>query len=219
MRAKEIVGFGLIVCFALMSVGADSDGCRSQNPAQVEAAKKALNRPVYRPINDLEFKNYERRLKVADDPTAILWCTSAFPIPNSPLFTVPVVGKLSSGSKRPFPSHYWRGDSYGMQESPDAFGMFGSSSDYRFGFSPTGVYADWTNMSLFCTTEPSVWQKESTTIVMESDPALLDAHNRAREILKQNGPNAAHEASKILEEAIAKTRTKPSSAGDAKKGN
>ncbi len=152
------------------------------------AADKARDRNDYFiPKNDLDFHNYNRRQKIADDPTVILWCTSAFPIPSSPLFTVPIVGKLTSGGKRPFPN------------DPGPDGMYGSSGEYRYGFTPSGMYGDWYGMPTFCTTEPMVWQREQTVIVMQEDPLLMSAQEKAREFLKAG---QADKANDVLEEAI-----------------
>src|SRR5256885_5573748 len=65
----------------------------AQEQAQAQAAAKAASHVVYVPHNDVELNNYNARQKLADDPTTLLWCTSSFPIPGSPMFTVPVFGK------------------------------------------------------------------------------------------------------------------------------
>ncbi len=176
-----------------------------QPAAQAQAEKKAEGRNIFVQQNDIEFQNYNRRQQVADDPTTILWCTSAFNIPSSPLFTVPIVGKLTSGNKRPYPTerrnNYETADYFPEKPGPD--GMYGSSGEYRYGFTPAGIYADWYNMATFCTTEPTVWQRESTVIVMELDQTLLTAHQQAREALKRGDGTAA---TKILQDAINKTK-------------
>jgi hypothetical protein len=77
--------------------------------------------------------------------------------------------------------------------------MFGSSGEYRYGFTPAGVYNDWTGLETFCTTEPSVWQREKTTIVMASDPDLLKAQQDAQAALKAGDPVKAEQ---ILQAAI-----------------
>lgn len=161
--------------------------CSPQGQAYQEAVNKAAQRRPYIQQNNIEFDNYDRRQKITDDPTIIQWCTSAFSVPGSPIFTVPVVGKLTSGNKRPFSS----------EPGPD--GMYGSSGEYRFGFTPGGNYADWYNLETFCTTEPTVWQKERTEIVLQTDAALFEAQKRAQQALQNNKPE---EANKILEEAI-----------------
>lgn len=166
--------------------------CSERDKVQNAISDRAENRRPYAPVNDVEFKNYDRRQQLADDPTAILWCTSSFSNPSSPMFTVPVVGKLTSGGKRPFPRNV-DGDTL------DSGGMYGESGEYRFGFTPNNIYADYYGMEVFCTNEPTVWQRQSTTIVMQQDPVLLAAHQKAREALKANNPQ---EAERILAESI-----------------
>lgn len=181
----------MLVMASLVALGlsACSD---NQYKAQRAAQEKANDRPDYFiPQNDLDFHNYNRRQKIADDPTTILWCTSAFPIPSSPLFTVPIVGKITSGGKRPF------------LNDPGPDGMYGPSGEYRYGFTPSGMYSDWHNMSAFCTTEPMIWQREQTVIVMQEDPVLMAAQEKAREFLKSG---EADKANAVLEEAIKSLR-------------
>ena len=195
--------------FNIILAGSFSLGCgisnSEQKRSQKEAIERAEGRRAYVQQNDIEFQNYDKRQRIADDPTTILWCTSAFPIPSSPLFTVPVVGKLTSGTKRPYPTEINKNASNSeyYPELPGPDGIYGSSGDYRYGFNPIGMYADWTNMSLFCTQEPTVWQREKTDIVMQNDPALVAASNAARTALRLG--NAA-EAQRILEQAVASVR-------------
>lgn len=204
-RTKTGSVFLFIVLFlALIAFGCDDTATQSEK-SQLEAIQKSQNRKAYVQQNDIEFKNYDRRQKLADDPTAILWCTSAFPIPSSPLFTVPIVGKLTSGSKRPFPTeqNVNTTSSY-YPELPGPDGMYGSSGEYRYGFTPSGIYADWYGMPCFCTTEPMIWQKEKTEIVMQTDPALLEAHEAAKKFLNNGDSKQAYAT---LEEAIKKIRS------------
>jgi hypothetical protein len=180
----------LLFSAALASVLAVSCADRTpQEQSAEEARERASSRRAFVQQNDIEFKNYDRRQVLADDPNAIIWCTSSFPIASSPLFTIPVVGKLTSGSKRPYPKD--------GRPGPD--GMYGSSGEYRYGFTPTGVYADWYGMPVFCTTEPMVWQRKHTTVIMDTDQELLAAQKEAQAALGR-GDSAG--ASKILSAAI-----------------
>lgn len=193
----------LLICsifMIFMSSACDHPPTESQK-SQNEAINKASRRSAYVQKSDIEFNNYDKRQRLADDPSVILWCTSAFPIPSSPLFTVPIVGKLTSGNKRPFPTQQNRMGEVGWYypELPGPDGMYGSSGEYRFGFTPAGVYADWYGMPCFCTTEPMVWQRQKTEIVMQADPELLKAHELAKQALQKGD---AKEANAILEKSI-----------------
>ncbi len=200
---RQCVGLKiLLICVMFLGtfIFAACDDNRTE--AQKRAQEKAQNGEVYQPKNDMERKIYNKRQQIADDPTTILWCTSAFPIPSSPIFTVPIVGKLASGNKRPYPTSIalagGSGGSY-FPEIPGPDGMFGSSGEYRYGFTPGDYYADWYNMPCFCTTEPTIWQRQETKIVMQSDPQLLEAQNAARDALRKGNPKIANE---ILENAV-----------------
>lgn len=177
-------------------------GYSTNTTAQDQAQKKADNAQIYVPKNDIELKNYNQRMKIADDPTTILWCTSSFNTPASPLFTIPIIGKLTSGSKRPYSTSITKtGDYTYSPELPGPDGMFGTSGEYRYGFSPTGVYSDFYNIPTYCTTEPTIWQRQSTSLVLESDPTLLAAQQQAQALIKA-GDSAG--AQKVLEDAIRK---------------
>ena len=157
----------------------------TQSSQQEQVAGKVAGRTGYVPKNNVEFNNYDQRQRIADDPTTILWCTSAFPVTGSPLFTVAVKGKLTSGNKRPWPdSQVKYQDSY-SPELPGPDGMYGGSGDYRYGFTPGGQYVDFYNMQTYCTTEPSVWQRQKTTVVTQTDSGLFAAQQKAQELLKQ----------------------------------
>jgi hypothetical protein len=143
-----------------------------QYNAQMEAQRRAENRAAYVPRNSLDFLNYDRRQRISDNPTTIVWCTMFPPTPGVRPITVPIVGKLTSGGKRPFAS------------DPGPDGMYGSSGEYRYGFTPDGNMADIFNMASLCTTEPTVWQRNSTEIVVTIDPGLAAAGDRAEAQLK-----------------------------------
>lgn len=176
--------------YYLMALAVLLCACDNQQAAMQESINKASNRRAYVQKNDIEFNNYDKRQRRADNPNEIVWCTAAFPGTNLPLFTVPVVGKLTSGGKRPFPT----------EPGPD--GMYGSSGDYRYGFSPSGNMVDFYGIPTFCTDQPTIWQRESTKIVMASDPELMAAQKQASELLAQ-GKQA--EAYAVLNAAIVKS--------------
>jgi hypothetical protein len=187
-----VLFFGLSACY----------GSATTSDAQKAAEEKASQANVYVLRNNLELNNYNRRMQIADDPTTILWCTTAYPFTGSPMFTVAVVGKLTSGNKRPYQTEIIKDLDLNVSyypELPGPDGMFGSSGEYRYGFSPAGQYYDFYNMPTFCTTEPMIWQREQTTIVMGTDPTLLAAQQLARELLAQG---KTVEAQKVLTDAI-----------------
>jgi hypothetical protein len=204
LRRYGIVGLLVITVLILTACPSDNSGNKTAADA---AIAKAAGHQVYSPTHDLEFKNYNERQRIADDPTTILWCTSAFPIPSSPLFTIPIVGKLTSGSKRPYPTERTAGGNNGSSwytpEIPGPDGMYGTSDPYRYGFGPTGVYSEWANMPTYCTTEPTIWQRANTTIAMASDPVLLAAQEKAQALIAAGD---AAGAQKVLEAAIAQTQ-------------
>lgn len=132
-------------------------GCNAQQDAINRAQDTARTRQIPAMVNDVEYANYIRRLALADNPAVILFCT-AFPKNSSvPPVTFPIQGKLTSSGKRPWQT----ADSIG----PDA--MYGTSTEYRYGWTPAGTYVDFTGMDTICTTELTIFQRESTTVVNE----------------------------------------------------
>jgi hypothetical protein len=168
----------------------------NQDLAENQASQNAAGRQYYVPDNDVEGRNYNWRQEIADDPSMIVWCTFFPQNPSSPMITVPILGKLTSGGKRPFRQYDLNG-----YEQPGADGMYGSSGEYRFGFGPTGKfeYYDFYGVETFCTTVPLTFQREKTIIVMEKDPTLTAAGQQAQLALQANDPNLA---SQILLDAI-----------------
>lgn len=206
---RKQLGRWFVACAAVLVVTALLGACESNpsEPSNQEQARKAIdqkiaNREYYTPKNDVEFNNYQARQKLADDPTAILWCTTAFNQPGTPMFTVPIVGKLTSGNKRPYPTEIVReytdhGSYYPELHGPD--GMYGTSGEYRYGFSPGGVYEDFYNMPTYCTNEPTVFQRDSTEIVLQTAGDLQSAAQQAEAALA-SGDKA--QAEQILNDAI-----------------
>lgn len=202
----------LLVGAAMFLAGCDAGTPTNVEQAQTQVAANQATRNIYVMKNDTEFKNYNKRQEISDDPTTILWCTAAFPIPSSPMFTVPIVGKLTSAGKRPYPtSRAYAENSSSTTNSlevagPD--GMYGQSGGYRYGFTPTGQYADFYGLATFCTTEPMVWQRTDTKLVMEVDPTLAAAQAKARELLRKasqdpmNKADYENQARQILQNAI-----------------
>lgn len=148
----------------------------------------AGGRVNYAPHNDVEGHNYNARQALADNPATIIWCT-AFPTsPNAKAFTVPIVGKLTSGNKRPYPTEVTQidTDTSGITynpELPGPDGMYGTSGEYRYGFDPAGNYHDFYNIETYCTTVPNILQKETTVIVIRNDGDLAQADAQAEAAL------------------------------------
>ena len=180
-------------------------GAEERNPAADLAKEKALKQEVYVPKNDLELKNYNKRQRVADDPTTILWC-SVFPTqPGAPIFTFPIVGKLTSGNKRPYSTREVNNIDTARYspEIPGPDGIHGESGEYRYGFTPGDIYVDFYNLETLCTTEPLVIQREKTTFVLEVDQTMVEAQQKAQEAL---GRGDATTAWSILRQAINQTQ-------------
>jgi hypothetical protein len=175
----------------------------SQSPAETQAQQKSqqLQAQVYRQHNNVEFQNYNERQKVADDPATILWCTAYPANPSAKPLTFPIRGKLTSSNKRPYPTAVAETgtDLTYTPEVPGPDSMYGSSAEYRYGFTPAGVYVDFTNLETVCTTEPTVYQKQQTDIVLQTDQGLSTASAQARAALQGNDPAKAE---RILEQAI-----------------
>lgn len=186
MKRKFSILTAILAALALLITVACSNSSGSKpkpaQNAQQEGIKTSKTRVNYVPKNDVEGRNYNARLRIADDPSTLLWCTSFPTNPNAPLITVPIVGKLTSGSKRPYPTEQTKIDTDTTNttynpELPGPDGFYGSSGEYRYGFRPDGVYVDFYNLETYCTTEPTTFQREKTIIDMVSDTkyASLDA--------------------------------------------
>lgn len=187
---KRIIAIVAGLFLAMTLVSCSGDDTVTPKNAQQQAEHKVQARQNYVPKNDVEGNNYNARLKIADDPSTIIWCT-AFPTnPNASPVTVPIVGKLTSANKRPYPTEkvHNQGSNDGSldynPELPGPDGMYGSSGEYRYGFRPDGVYVDFYGLETFCTSEPSVFQKNHTIIDLQSSGNLNDAQTQAEAALK-----------------------------------
>jgi hypothetical protein len=191
VAATLAISVSLTACF-----GGDTKS--KADPAQ----QIADNRQNYTPKNDVEGKNYNARQKIADNPATILWCT-AFPAnPSAPAITVPIVGKLTSSNKRPYATSQVIKGSSDQSYNPEIVGpdgMYGSSTEYRYGFRPDGTYVDFTGLSTICSTEPSVFQRTKTIIDLQSDGNLQAANVAAQAALKAGNPALAQ---KLLVDAV-----------------
>ncbi|QIG58738.1 hypothetical protein SEA_DATBOI_74 [Gordonia phage DatBoi] len=181
--------------------------CAGASDPAVQSDQDKVNKQVdqrggaYIPKNNVEFNNYNQAQELYDSPNTIIWCSASFPNDSSPLFTVPIRGKLTSSSVS-----YFRGQERldrntdpWTAESRSVDGMYhGSPPPYRYGFTPGGEYVDFFGLETFCTTQPTKFQREKTEISLSVDPGLADAQKRAQEALAK-GDTAG--AQKILEGA------------------
>lgn len=195
----------LVVAGALVLTLAACGGSTPSKSAvdQSQKASNALQSRIYQAQHNIEFRNYNLRQKVADDPSTILWCTFFPPgvqgVGNASTagqaFTVPVAGKLTSSNKRPYSDvRYVDAGNYAwyQQQVPGPDHMFGASSEYRYGFDPTlTTYYDFTGLASFCTTEPTVWQAKQTQIVVNTDKTLTALTHAAEAAIKAGDPQKA----------------------------
>jgi hypothetical protein len=85
--------------------------------------------------------------------------------------------------------------------------MYGSSGEYRYGFTPGDNMVDINNVASFCTTEPTVWQRMNTTIVIQQDASLNAAQAAAQTALK-NGQGGDAAAYRALSDSLGHTASK-----------
>lgn len=164
----------LLVCATVLA------GCGQPSASDIaQSQSDALQKQVYQSKHNVEFRNYNLRQKIADDPSTILWCTFFPPTVGQEPITVPIAGKLTSSFKRPYAST----DGNGEVPGPDH--MFGASSEYRYGFDPTLTqYSDFTLLASYCTTVPTVWQANKTTIVSDTSATLNSVSQAAQQAIK-----------------------------------
>ena len=199
---KRIISMTLIAILASFF----AFGCAEPEPDKSETQrsqveKKASKRSAYIPTNDVEFSNYNKAQKLYDSPTTIIWCSTTWGNPAAPIITVPVAGKLTSSTVSFFPNSRLHSDDYGkvMVEQKSVDGMYhGTPPPYRYGFTPGGQYVDFFNMSTYCSSKPSKFQRQETKLVLSVDSGLNAATSRAEKALAR-GDRAG--AQRELEEA------------------
>lgn len=153
-----------------------------------ETSGRFDNRAAPVVTGDAEYSNYVRAQEdVYDDPNTILWCSSSFPTATSPIFTVPIAGKLTSSSVSMFPGESVGGGSssgYYKEENVSVDGMYhGSPGPYRYGFTPGGVYVDFTNLSVFCSTSLVEFQRQALNITA-SESQVEATQTQAEDLLR-----------------------------------
>lgn len=185
MKKSRILAF--VALAASMALASCEEA--SRDVAQTQANDRAQNFDVYVQKHNIEFDNYNKRQKMSDDPTTVVWCTFFPPTPGVQPITIPVVGKLTSGNKRVF-----REVTSSGAESSGPDGMFGSSAPYRYGFTPGDVMVDIYDMPSFCSTQPTVWQRAKTEIVVAIDPKLQQVGQQVQTNLKMGSHQGAYTA-------------------------
>lgn len=188
MRSKVLAAFIALVVLVGLA------GCKPGKPSASNSAKgqskvaqqnKSFKPPVIK--NFTEYHNYMSAQKLYDDPSSIIWCTTSFGNPSSPILTVPVAGKLTSSSVSLFPNTVQKDYQYSgvyNPELPSVDSMYhGSPPPYRYGFTPGGQYVDFFDMPTFCTTALTSFQRASTNVTITVDPKMVSAQAAAEEAL------------------------------------
>lgn len=192
MNKNRIVGAVLIAATVTIGLTACLEPT-VQEKAYAAQDKKASARVAPDVTGDTEYNNYIKAQELYDDPANILWCTASFPSTASPIFTVPIAGKLTSSSVSYFPGASVDYSSSGnvLTENRSVDGMFhGSPGPYRYGFTPAGQYVDFTNLAVFCTTALTEFQRQSLEVSVSVDDGVTV---KAEELLK-NGDAAGAQA-------------------------
>lgn len=184
---RKYLKYSLFLAFLVLPLVACGGQGTTSASDQAQRGSASLQSQIYISHHNIEFQNYNLRQKMADDPSTILWCTFFPPTMGQEPFTVPIAGKLTSSNKRPYQSTRYEADSNGVyayeNAGPDK--MYGSSSEYRYGFDPTRtIYYDFTSLASFCTNEPTVWQKNQTNVVIQTDTTLNSLDRAAQQALR-----------------------------------
>jgi hypothetical protein len=189
-----------------------SSNAPSVQTQQQELEKKINSREAaYQPVNLLDYQNYNSKQKITDDPNTIMWCTYYPSNPNVKPFTTGYVGKTTSSGKRPFPTTQTRvvGESGGdyahswdvtyNPELPQPDQMYGTSAEYKYGFTPAGVYNEVEGIETSCSNELTTYAQNHTDISISVDPATKKTQNDAEAALKAGDAAKALELLKTLE--------------------
>ncbi|MDO8509126.1 MAG: hypothetical protein Q7S27_05585 [Nanoarchaeota archaeon] len=131
---------GLLFC------GLPLNGC-----SDTRADLMNKNQPVYKVERSLERDNINKRLKLSNDPNQLMW-VYCLGMNGDVVISSPVLGKVSSSSKRLEPSsvdadspiNSTIGDvRYSTNELMSADGTYGGSDPYVYWFTPEGQYFQW----------------------------------------------------------------------------
>ena len=194
---------GALLAATVIAITTASSCGGSSAADQSARASEKLQGSIYQTRNNIDFRNYNLRQRISDDPSTIWWCTYFPPgvsqVTNGSTpggaITVPIAGKLTSSNKRPYRST----DDNGL-EVPGPDHMFGSSAEYNYGFDPTlSVGYQFIQLPGFCTTAPTVWQTQATTIVVKTQATLTDLSKQASEAIKNGDEQKAFDLLKQAE--------------------
>lgn len=206
MTGRRRYVFALLAVLAMFVVfTAESCGGEEPSAAKQQVESQARRFEPYIPRNAVELSNYNRAQKLYDSPDTIIWCSTTWGNPSSPIITVPIAGKLTSSS-----TTFFRPEdevSVGGGDGPNPLGTARSVDglfhpnppQYRYGFTPGEQYVDFFNMPTVCTTALTSFQRQSTEVTVNVDPAVREAQRRAEAALAR-GDNA--DAQRILQEAL-----------------
>lgn len=198
MKTKKTL-VAILSGLALLGAGCGPEDNNEDARQKVDNAAKKLQ--PYLPQNQVEFNNYNKAQELYDSPETIIWCSTTWGNPSSPIVTIPIAGKLTSSSTtffRPETGIEIPGsDNGGVGSARSVDGLFHPNPpQYRYGFTPGGQYVDFFNMDTVCTTALTKFQREQTEVSISTDAVAAQADAKASQALK-NGNKA--EAQRILE--------------------
>lgn len=192
MKKRIIAAAALAAVTALTLTGCLEQTVQAKSYAAQE--KKASARSAPDVSGDTEYNNYTKAQLLYDDPTNILWCTGSFLNATSPIFTVAIAGKLTSSSVSYYPGQSVEYSANGnvLTENRSVDGMYhGTPAAYRYGFTPSGQYVEFTNaLPVLCTTALTEFQRQSLSVAAPADDGVTA---KVEELLK-NGDTAGAQA-------------------------
>lgn len=210
---RRIIAVLVSTCIAVSvaACGNDTNNAAAHKSSYNQAQVNRTNFHPYIPQHAVEFTNYNKAQEVYDNPSTIIWCTTAFPTPSTPLITVPIAGKLTSSSVSFFPNKVEKAYENGGEFYPELTsvdGMYhGSPPPYRYGFTPGGQYAEFSSaMPTFCTTALNSFQRKSTQVSITVDQKALSAQHKAEEALGEGQKVEANGAIKTAPASKAKAQ-------------
>jgi hypothetical protein len=172
-KITAVLGVAVAGTILLGAASCSTDEPTTRGDQAQKSESKFADRKPPQVTGDAEYNNYiNAQEKVYDDPANIIWCTGSFNSANSPIFTVPIAGKLTSSSVSYYPNQHFAsydaGEYYGqtLVESQSVDGMYhGTPAPYRYGFTPGGQYVEFAgNMPVLCTTALTKFQQQTLAV-------------------------------------------------------